>query len=111
MCLLVIRKILRLFLNTLSGDDKYSLLNRDNVTQPIQMQLSKNKKNFLNFFLHFWNLVSMLYIFKEKMTLIADVFLRLWSPKNVFKSMSKKSHFSLPFEKQHGKRVQTLLKS
>ena len=32
------------------------------------------KKLFLNFFLHFWNLVSILNIFKKKMTLIADVF-------------------------------------
>ena len=34
--LLVICKILGLFINTLTADDKYSLLNRDNLTQPIQ---------------------------------------------------------------------------
>ena len=33
--LLVICKISRLFPNTLSADGKYSLLNRDNLTQPI----------------------------------------------------------------------------
>ena len=48
--LLVIWKISRLFPNTLSADGKYSLLNRDNLTQPIQMQLSRKKKNFLWFF-------------------------------------------------------------
>ena len=34
--LLVIWKILRIFLNTFTADDKYSVLNRDSLTQPIQ---------------------------------------------------------------------------
>ena len=33
---LVIFKNLRLFVKTLTADDKYSLLNRDNLRQPIQ---------------------------------------------------------------------------
>ena len=37
--LLVIHKILRLFFNTLTVDEKHYLLNRDNSTQAIQMQL------------------------------------------------------------------------
>ena len=48
--LLVIRKISRLFPNTLSADGKYSLVNRDNLTQPIQMQLSRKQKTFSEFF-------------------------------------------------------------
>ena len=48
--LLVICKISRLFPNTLSADGKYSLLNRDNLTQPIQMQLSRKQKTFSDFF-------------------------------------------------------------
>ena len=48
--LLVIWKISRLFPNTLSADGKYSLLNRDNLTQPIQMQLSPKQKTFSEFF-------------------------------------------------------------
>ena len=51
--LLLICKISRLFPNTLSADGRYSLLNRDNLTQPIQMQLSRKKKLFLHFFLPF----------------------------------------------------------
>ena len=47
---LVTCKILRLFPKTLSADDKYSLLNTDNFTQPIEMQLSKKKKTFSQFF-------------------------------------------------------------
>ena len=49
-CLLVICKISRLFPNTLSADGKYSLFNRDNLTQPIQMQLSRKQKTFSDFF-------------------------------------------------------------
>ena len=48
--LLVTCKILRLFPNTLSADGKYCLLNRDNLTQPIQMQLSRKQKTFSDFF-------------------------------------------------------------
>ena len=46
---LVICKISRLFPNTLSADGKYSLFNRDNLTQPIQMQLSRKQKTFSEF--------------------------------------------------------------
>ena len=35
--------------NTLTADDKYSLLNRDNLTQPIQIVLSKKEKTFSDF--------------------------------------------------------------
>ena len=46
------------------------------------MQLSKKRNIFSQFFLHFRNLDSILNIFKKKMTLIADVFLNLRTPKN-----------------------------
>ena len=45
------------------------------------------------------------------MTLIADVFEKLSTPKNVIRLMFKKSLFSGPFDKQHGKWDETLLKS
>ena len=35
-----------MFVNILTVDDKHYLLNRDNLTQPIQMQLSKKQKTF-----------------------------------------------------------------
>ena len=50
------------------------------------MQLSqKEKKIFVNLFLHFWNEDNILNIFKKKMILIADVFPKLQIPKNVVK--------------------------
>ena len=48
---------------------------------------------------------------KKKMTLIADLFRKLRTPKNVVRYMSKKSRFKVPFDRQHGKRVQTVLRS
>ena len=44
--MLVLCKFLRLLVNTLTDNDKYSLFYRDNLTQPIQILLSQNKKNF-----------------------------------------------------------------
>ena len=46
----MIHKILRLFFNTLTVNDKHYLLNRDNLTQPIQMLLTEKQKTFSEFF-------------------------------------------------------------
>ena len=45
------------------------------------------------------------------MTLIADLFPKSRTPENVIRYMSKKSRFKGPFDRQHGKRVQTLFQS
>ena len=45
------------------------------------------------------------------MTLIADLFPKLRTPKNVLRYMPKKSRFKVPFARQQGKQVQTLLRS
>ena len=44
------------------------------------------------------------------MTLIVDLFPKLRTPKNVARYISKDSRFKGPFDMQHGKRVQTLLR-
>ena len=51
--MLVLYKILRMFVNTLTDDDKYSLLYRDNLMQEIQILLSQKQKTFSQFFAHF----------------------------------------------------------
>ena len=48
--MLVLFKILRLFVNKLIDDDKYCLLYRDNLRQPIQILLSQKQKTFSEFF-------------------------------------------------------------
>ena len=48
--MLVLCKFLRLLVKTLTDDEKYSLLYRDNLTQPIQILLSQKQKTFSEFF-------------------------------------------------------------
>ena len=43
----------KLFPKTMSADGKYALLKRENLTQPIQMQVPRKQKDFQIFFLHF----------------------------------------------------------
>ena len=52
--MLVLLKILRLFVNTMTDDDKYSLLNKDNLTHSIQILLSRKEKTFSIFFYAFF---------------------------------------------------------
>ena len=61
--------------------------------------------------MRFRNLHEILNICKQKMSFIADLFVKLRTPKNVDRYLSKKSRFKEPFDRQHGKRVQTLLQS
>ena len=48
--LLVIHKILGLFVDTLTVDEKHYMLNRENLTEPIQIQLFLKQKTFSEFF-------------------------------------------------------------
>ena len=48
--LLLAWKILGLLVNTLAADEKYPVLHRDNLTIPIQMQISQKQKTFAEFF-------------------------------------------------------------
>ena len=45
------------------------------------------------------------------MTLMAYLFPKLRTPETVTRYMSKKSHFQGLFDRQHGKRIQKLLRS
>ena len=61
--------------------------------------ISVTKTTFPNSSWHYGNLDSILNIFKKKMSLIADLFFNLRTPKNVVRSMFKKSCFRGPSEK------------
>ena len=75
------------------------------------MQLSGKQKTFSDFFSAFLQAsLNFEHFQKKKLTLIAEVFLKLRKPKNLVRSMSTKSRFKVSFGKQHGKRTQTLLK-
>ena len=83
--MLVLCKILGLFVNTLSEDDKYCLLYNDNLLQPIQILLSQKQKTFSEFFSAFLKSTLNFEHFEKKVTLISDVFPKLPSPKMVIK--------------------------
>ena len=79
--LLLTCQILGLLVNTLAADERYPVLNRDNLTIPIQMQLSQKSKKFSQFFSEFLKSRINLKYFEKKMTLIDFVFLNLRPPK------------------------------
>ena len=73
----VIRKILGLFVNQFTEDNKNSLVDRDNLLTHFQMRLPQKQKILLHFSFSHFN------IFKKKITLIADGFLNLRTLKNL----------------------------
>ena len=72
------------------------------------MLLSKNQKLFLNFLSHFLNLQQIVNILKQTMIVIANVFEKLQTVKNLLRALSKKRRFRTRFESQHVKASQIL---
>ena len=68
-------------MNILAADEKYPVLNRDNLTTSIQMQLSQNQKNFSDVLTTFLKSSLNFQHFEIKMTLIDFVFPKLRTPK------------------------------
>ena len=83
--MLVLFKISGLVLDKLTDDDKYCLLYRENLTEPIKIPLSHKQKTFSQFFSPFLESTLNFELFQKKMTVIADVFPKLPSPKKVIK--------------------------
>ena len=74
-------QILGLLLKTLASDEKHPVLNRDNLTIPIQMQLSQKQKTFSQFLAAFLKSRLNFKHFGKKMTLTAFVCRKLQIPK------------------------------
>ena len=51
--MLLLWKMVKLCVNTLTAEDKCCFLNRDNLTQPIQILLSQKQKTTSQFFFGF----------------------------------------------------------
>ena len=71
MSALVTSEIFRLFVNTLTPDDKYSRRNMQIFWQQFQTLLSQKKKTFLDFLLHFWNVHEIYNILQKKKSIPA----------------------------------------
>ena len=73
------------FFNTLTADDKYSLISRDNWMETIQMRLSQKQKIFSEFFSAFFESAFNFEHFQKEMPLIAYVFPKLTTTKDVLR--------------------------
>ena len=93
--------MLGFFVNTMTADDKYFLRIRDNLTQPIGMQLPKKQKTFYLHFLAFLKSRLIFELFQKNMTLMAYVFSKLQAANDVVTQMSTKFRFRRPLEKRH----------
>ena len=78
-------KFFRPFLNTLTADDRYSLINKNKWMQTVQMHLSQKPKIFSELFFPFFEFVLNFEHFQKKMTLIAYAFAKLTTTKDVFR--------------------------
>ena len=104
-------KTLGLLVNTLATDEKHPVLSRDNLTIPIQMQLSQKEKIFYESFRPFLKSRLNFEYFRSKDDPQSFCISEIRDSENVVTKMSKKSRFRRPFEKLYGKRAQALLKS
>ena len=75
----------------------------------IQMHLSQKQKIFSQFFSAFFKSALYFEHFQKKMTLIAYVFPKLTTTKNVLREMSKSSRFREPVDRRHGKSAEELI--
>ena len=71
----------------------------------------KNKKHFLNFLFHLWNLHQILNIFKKKKIVIANVVPKLATVQGLVTPLTIQRRLKTSFDSQQVKRFQTLAKS
>ena len=73
------------------------------------MHLPQKQKIFSQFFPAFFKSALNFEHFQKKMTLIAYVFSKLTTTKNVLRQMSKISRLGEPLDQRHGKRAEALI--
>ena len=73
------------------------------------MHLSQKENFFFRFFAAFFESALNFETFQKNITLIAYVFPKLPTTKNVLRQMSKSSRFREPVDRRHGKRAEALI--
>ena len=68
----------------MTANYEYSRSNTDNLQLPVQMLLSKKLNTFCRFFIAFFEAALNFEHFEKKVSLTAQVFLELLTPKDVF---------------------------
>ena len=101
-----------MFRNTLTANDKYPLWDCEGLLSPIEMQLSLKPKTFFHPLVPFLPYTPNFKPFeKKKMIFIATLFRKLQNVKDLVTPLAKKIRFRTPFDSQHVKASQTLVKS
>ena len=108
--LLLTCQILGNLVNTLGDDEKYPVPNRDNLTIPIQMQLSQKQKTISDLFAKFSKSRLNFKHFESKGYPYRFSIFEVTESEKVVKEISKKFPFRRCFDKQNGKRAQALFK-
>ena len=88
--------ILGVFHKTLTSSDKSPVPDGENFTSPIQMQLSLKPKTFYHCFVLFLKSASNFKHFEKKMIVIATLFRKLKTMKDLDRLLSKKHRFRTP---------------
>ena len=91
--------------------DKYSVISRDKGMETSQMHLYQKQNVFSEFFSAFLESAFNFQHFQKKMTLIAYLFPKLPTTKDVLREISKRSRLRGPLDRRHGKRAETLIQS
>ena len=71
MSALVTSEMFRLFVNTLTPEEKCSRRNMQIFWHHLQTSLSQKRKTFFDFLLHFWNEHEIYNILKKKKSILA----------------------------------------
>ena len=95
----------------MAADEMYPLLKRDNLTVPIQLQLSQKQKTFSLFFPAFFRYRFNSQYFGNNDDPHRFCNFEIPTSENVVRWMSKISRFRIPFDTQHRKRAEALWKS
>ena len=95
----------------MAADETYPVLNRDILTIPIQIKLSQKHKIFRHYFTGFLKSRKNFEHFDQKDDAHRFCNFEITHSENVVRKIYKRPCFREPFDKQHGKWAEALLKS
>ena len=96
---------------TLTANEKHPVYDCVNLSSPIQMQLSLKPTNFSRSFVLFLDPTSNFKHFQKQGDPLPTFFRKLQNMKNLVRPLYQKHRSRTPFDNQHVKGSQTLIKS
>ena len=100
-----------MFCNTLAANHKYAFRDLENLLSAIEMQLCLKPKTFCDFFFYFRESRSNFKHFERKDDRHSYFITKLQAVKDLVRPLSRKNCFRTPFDSEHVKGSQTLVKS